>query len=158
MHRISYDGGPHRGELNKVLINALNREIEDLCTRFAFKRREIYEIVVAGNATMRDLFFQGDVQPIGQRPYKSPIELAFLAGERETTALAIAARKLRLRAHPKCLVHGLPLIASHVGGDAAASLLALNISPDDPEITMLVDMGTNTEIVLAGQGLSNIHI
>ena len=152
MHRISYDGGPHRGELNKVLINALNREIEDLCTRFAFKRREIYEMVVAGNATMRDLFFNCDVQPIGQRPYKSPIELAFLAGERETTALAIEARKLRLRAHPKCLVHGLPLIASHVGGDAAASLLALNISPDDPEITMLVDMGTNTEIVLAGQG------
>jgi len=44
------------------------------------------------------------------------------------------------------------LIASHVGGDAAASLLALDLSPDAEEVTMLVDMGTNTEIVLAGRG------
>ena len=152
MHRISYDGGPYRGELHKVIINALNREIEALCERFKFKRREIYEIVVAGNSTMRDLFFKGDVQPIGQRPYKSPVELAFLAGERDSTALVMEARKLGLRGHPKCLVHGLPLIASHVGGDAAASLLALNISPDDDEVVMLVDMGTNTEIALAGRG------
>ncbi|MDA1099717.1 MAG: ASKHA domain-containing protein [Proteobacteria bacterium] len=152
MHRISYDGGPHRGEMHKVIINALNREIEGLCGRFAFNRREIYEIVVAGNSTMRDLFFNGDVQPIGQRPYKSPVELAFMAGERDSTALVVEARKLRLRAHPKCLVHGLPLIASHVGGDAAASLLALDISPDDDDVVMLVDMGTNTEIALAGRG------
>jgi len=152
MHRITYDGGTYKGELHKVLINALNREIEGLCFEFDFKRREIYEIVVAGNATMRDLFFNSDVQPIGQRPYKSPIELAFLAGDRDTTALTVEARKLRLRAHPKCMVRGLPLIASHVGGDTAASLLALDMSPDDEEITMLVDMGTNTEIVLAGQG------
>ncbi len=152
MHRISYDGGPHQGELHKVIINALNREIEGLCQQFDFKRREIYEIVVAGNSTMRDLFFKGDVQPIGQRPYKSPVELAFLAGEREDTALVMEARKLGLRAHPKCLVQGLPLIASHVGGDAAASLLALDLSPDAEEVTMLVDMGTNTEIVLAGRG------
>ena len=152
MHRISYDGGPHGGELNKVIINALNREIQVLSESFGFQRREIYEIVVAGNSTMRDLFFKGDVQPIGQRPYKSPIELAYMAGERDSTALVAQARKLGLRAHPKCLVHGLPLIASHVGGDAAASLLALDISPDDDDVTMLVDMGTNTEIVLAGRG------
>jgi uncharacterized 2Fe-2S/4Fe-4S cluster protein (DUF4445 family) len=152
MHRISYDGGPHRGELHKVVVNALNREIEALCLRYKFTRREIYEIVVAGNSTMRDLFFKGDVQPIGQKPYKSPIELAFLDGKRDDTALMIEARKLGLRAHAKCRVHGLPLIASHVGGDAAASLLALDMDPDGEEVAMLVDMGTNTEIVLAGQG------
>ncbi|MBT3978418.1 MAG: DUF4445 domain-containing protein [Rhodospirillaceae bacterium] len=152
MHRISYDGGPHQGELHKVVINALNGEIEVLCQRYKFNRREIYEIVVAGNSTMRDLFFKGDVQPIGQRPYKSPIELAYIDGKRDSTALVAEARKLGLRAHPKCLVHGLPLIASHVGGDAAASLLALDISPDDADVVLLVDMGTNTEIVLAGQG------
>jgi uncharacterized 2Fe-2S/4Fe-4S cluster protein (DUF4445 family) len=123
-----------------------------LCQRYKFNRREIYEIVVAGNSTMRDLFFKGDVQPIGQRPYKSPIELAYIDGKRDSTALVAEARKLGLRAHPKCLVHGLPLIASHVGGDAAASLLALDISPDDADVVLLVDMGTNTEIVLAGQG------
>ena len=152
MNRISYDGGPHQGELQKSLVSALNREIELLAERFSFNRREIYEIVVAGNSTMRDMLFKGDVQPIGQRPYKSPFELAFQAGERETTALTSPARKLGLRAHPKCEVLGLPLVASHVGGDASASLLALDIDPDADGITMLVDMGTNTEIALAGQG------
>jgi uncharacterized 2Fe-2S/4Fe-4S cluster protein (DUF4445 family) len=78
--------------------------------------------------------------------------LAVLAGERDSTALSAPARQLGLRAHPKCLVHGLPLIASHVGGDAAASLLALDIDPDCMDVTMLVDMGTNTEIILAGRG------
>ncbi len=152
MHRISYDGGAYRGELQKAVVNALNNEIDVLCEEFGFKRREIYEIVVAGNSTMRDLLFKGDVQPIGQKPYKSPLELAMLAGERESTTISAEARKLGLRAHPKCQVHGLPLIASHIGGDAAASLLALDMDPDADEIVMLVDMGTNTEVVLAGQG------
>ena len=71
MHRISYDGGPFRGELHKAVMNAVNQEIREMCRRLNFTRQEIYEVVVAGNSTMRDLFFKLDVQSIGQRPYKS---------------------------------------------------------------------------------------
>ena len=45
----------------------------------AIDRREVYEVVVVGNATMRDLFFGLDVAPIGQRPYKSISELELIA-------------------------------------------------------------------------------
>ena len=57
MNRISYDGEFH-GELRRSLIAALNSEIMDMCDRHDFVRQEIYEIVVAGNTTMRDIFFK----------------------------------------------------------------------------------------------------
>ncbi len=152
MNRISYDGSEHRGELRKAVTNAISHEILDLASHYGFQRQEIYEIVVAGNSTMRDILFKLDVQSIGQRPYKSLVEHEYRAGERDTTALVQLARRLGLRANIKTRLYGLPLIASHVGADTAADLLALDMSADSDEIKMLVDVGTNTEVVIAGAG------
>ena len=150
MHRISYDGA-YEDELWNAIINAVNHEIMDWCERTGTARQEIYEIVVAGNSTMRDLFFRLDVQSIGQKPYKSMIENEYLAGERETTALTIGTRRLGLRANPKARVYGMPLIASHVGGDVTADLATVELAAQ-PGVSMLVDVGTNTEVVVAGNG------
>jgi uncharacterized 2Fe-2S/4Fe-4S cluster protein (DUF4445 family) len=150
MNRISYDA-LHPGELRKALVNALNHEIQALCQRFDFIRQEIYEIVVAGNSTMRDLFFRLDVQGIGQKPYKSLIEDEYLAGLRPTTALVEKTRRLGLRANPKARVYSLPLIASHVGADTTAALLAIDMASQN-ETVMLVDVGTNTEVVIGHAG------
>src|ERR1019366_1054884 len=98
----------------------LNFELRSLYLRNGLDRREIYEAVVVGNSTMRDLFFGLDVSPIGQRPYKSTTELELLEGRRETTALLELAHRLGVRMHPFGRVWGAPLIASHVGGDVAA--------------------------------------
>ena len=111
----------------------------------------IYEITVVGNSTMRELFFNLDVKSIGERPYKSPVEHEYLVGDRETTALVEDARKLRLWAHPRAKVYAAPLIASHVGGDMAAALVAVNIE-SQTESVMIVDIGTNTEVVVAHEG------
>jgi uncharacterized 2Fe-2S/4Fe-4S cluster protein (DUF4445 family) len=100
---------------------------------------------------MRDLFFGLDVQSIGQRPYKSQVEHDYLANRREDTTLTELAHRLGLLAHPKALVYGGPLIASHVGADAAADLLATGMHLS-AETSMLVDVGTNTEVVVAHQG------
>ena len=151
MHRISYDTGPFRGELHKAVINTLNQELREMCQRLEFSRHEIYEIVVAGNSTMRELFFNLDVQSIGQRPYKSQIETEFLAGVRQTTALTEDARRLRLWANPRAKVYGPPLIASHVGADVSADLLTIDIESRN-EVVMLVDIGTNTEVVVGHAG------
>lgn len=151
MHRISYDGGPFRGELHKAVMNAVNHEIRELCRRLNFTRQEIYEVTVAGNSTMRDLFFKLDVQGIGQRPYKSSVEHEFLAGKRSTTALYEEARRLGIQVNPKARVYGLPLVASHVGGDTAADLVAIDMASQD-EVVMLVDVGTNTEVVVGHAG------
>ena len=146
MHRISYDE-KYEGELWKSLIAALNSQIMDMCDRYDFVRQEIYEIVVAGNTTMRDIFFRQNVQTIGQKPYKSLIEHEYLDGLRSTTSLIEKSRRLGIRSNPKALVYSLPLIASHVGADVAADLVAIDMQSTD-EIVMLVDVGTNTEVVV----------
>ena len=146
MNRISYDGEFH-GELRRSLIAALNSEIMEMCDRHNFVRQEIYEVVVVGNTTMRDIFFKQDVQSIGQKPYKSLIEHEYRDGTRSTTALTEKTRRLGIRANPKAMVYSLPLIASHVGADVAADLVAVDIAAQN-ETIMLVDVGTNTEVVV----------
>jgi uncharacterized 2Fe-2S/4Fe-4S cluster protein (DUF4445 family) len=149
MNRITYDAGDADHELQRAVISALNAEITALAGRFGFRRREIYEIVVAGNSTMRDLFFGLDVQPIGQRPYKSTVELEYRAGRRAHTAIEARALDLGLLANRRTRAYGLPILASHVGGDVAADLLALGMLKPKPGARMLVDVGTNTEVVVA---------
>ena len=150
MHRISYDT-EFGGELRKAVVNALNHEILEMGERLGFVRQEIYEIVLVGNSTMRDIFFKLDVQSIGQKPYKSTIEHEYLEGKRKTTSLIKKTRRLGIRANPKAVVYGMPLIASHVGADVAADLVAIDIASQD-EVVMLVDVGTNTEVVVGHAG------
>ena len=151
MHRISYDSGPFRGEMHKAIVNGVNHELRVMCERLGITRHEIYELVVTGNSTMRDLFFGLDVQCIGQRPYRSSVERAWRAGERPHTALLGEAHTLGLWMHPCGLVYGPPLVASHVGADTAAALAAIDVESRN-EIFMLVDAGTNTEVVLGHAG------
>ena len=150
MHRISYDGGPFRGELQQAILSGINFEIRDMCRRLKVRARRIYEMVIVGNATMRDLFFGFDVQPIGEKPYKSVTELEMLAGQRATTALNVKAKELGLRIFPRANVYGGPLISSHVGADVAADLLAVGLDQED-DVVLLVDVGTNTEVVVGNR-------
>ena len=150
MHRISYDGGDFPGELQQVMLSAINFEIGELSRRHGFHRRRIYEVVVVGNSTMRDIFFGLDVQPIGERPYKSLTELEMLESKRRTTALNVKASDLGLRVFPEANVYGGPLIGSHVGADVAADMLAVAMDEEE-EVVMLVDVGTNTEVVLGNR-------
>ena len=150
MHRISYDEGPFHGELQQVMLSAVNFEIGDMARRLRLHRRQIYEVVVVGNSTMRDIFFGLDVQPIGQKPYRSVTELELEAGLRETTSLNARAKDLGIRVFPEANVYGGPLIGCHVGADIAAGLLA--VAMDEQEaVVMLVDVGTNTEVVVGNR-------
>ena len=150
MHRISYDGGDFPGELQQVMLSAINFEIGELSRLHGFHRRRIYEVVVVGNSTMRDILFGLDVQPIGERPYKSVTELEMLEGRRRTTAVNVKASDLGLRVFPDANVYGGPLIGSHVGADVAADMLAVSMDEEE-DVVMLVDVGTNTEVVLGNR-------
>ena len=150
MHRISYDGGPFPGEMQQVMLSAVNFEIGDMCRRLKLHRRLIYEVVVVGNATMRDIFFGIDVQSIGQKPYKSLIEEEVERGERETTVINVKALELGLRVFPDANVYGGPLVGSHVGADVAADLLAVGMDQEE-DVVVLVDVGTNTEVVVGNR-------
>jgi uncharacterized 2Fe-2S/4Fe-4S cluster protein (DUF4445 family) len=112
--------------------------------------RTIYEIVVAGNSTMRDIFFRLNVHSIGQSPYRSITELEMEAGRRSTTSLCESAQKLALPVHPRARAYGLPIISGHVGADAAACLLAIDLAHETRTVA-LMDIGTNTELILGNR-------
>jgi uncharacterized 2Fe-2S/4Fe-4S cluster protein (DUF4445 family) len=150
MHRISYDAGPSSGELRQVMLSAVNFEIGELARQLGFHRRLIYEVVVVGNSTMRDIFFGLNVQSIGEKPYRSTTETDLEMGLRETTALHGSAEGLGLRVFPGAQVYGGALIGSHVGADVVAGLLAVGMENAE-EVVMLVDVGTNTEVVVGNR-------
>ena len=145
MHRISYDGGEYHGELRQVMLSSINFEIGDMARTLRFHRRNIYEVVIVGNSTMRDILFGLDIQPIGEKPYRSVVETQMRDGARSTTALNSTAREVGLRVFPQASVYAGPLIGSHVGADVAADLLAVAIDEAE-DVVMLVDVGTNTEV------------
>ena len=150
MYRISYDGGPYHGELHRAILSAVNFEIGDMARRLGFHRRVVSEAAVVGNATMRDIFFGLDVQSIGKRPYKSVTQRQMERGQRPTTALNVDAKDLGLRVFPKAPVYGGPLIGCHVGADVAADLLAVGMDEEE-DVVMLMDVGTNTEVVVGNR-------
>jgi len=146
MARIRFDGEYPNKLLQRTLLGYLTRAIESLPVEV----NSIYEIVVAGNPTMRDLFFGLNVQSIGVIPYWSLTETAFREGRADTTSISMEAKRLRLPIHPEARIYGLPLIASHVGADAAACLLATGIAQQD-EICAILDIGTNTEALIGNR-------
>ena len=150
MHRISYDGGEYHGELRQVMLSSINFEIGDMARTLGFHRRHIYEVVIVGNSTMRDMMFGLDVQPIGEKPYRSVIETKMRDGLLSTTALNSTAREVGLRVFPQATVYAGPLIGSHVGADVAADMLAVGMDESE-DVVMLVDVGTNTEVVVGNR-------
>ena len=145
MTRISYEA-ERPGELRLALRRALNHELKRLCSELGLDRRQLVEMVVVGNPTMRDLVFGLDVAPIGRLPYRSVTETAWRSGEAPSTMITRRAHELGVLMHPQGRVVAAPLIACHVGADAAADLVAVDAIERGGSF-LLVDIGTNTEII-----------
>jgi uncharacterized 2Fe-2S/4Fe-4S cluster protein (DUF4445 family) len=146
MARIHYDT-EHRGHLlMRVVAGYLSRAIEE----FPVDPTSIYEMVVVGNSTMRDLFFRQNVYSIGQSPYRSITELEMDAGSRTTTSISASGRRCLLPIHPRARVYGAPIISGHVGADAAACMLAVDLAHED-RLVAIMDVGTNTELIVGNR-------
>ena len=158
MNRISYDGDPNNaGELQNAVVAAINREVRNLTGAIGCTPGDVYELVVVGNTTMRDLFFGLDVQPIGQRPYRSVTE--GVRRERGTsTSLNFRARDLGLRINRQARAYGPPILSGHLGSDVVCALASVQMMGFDPAVgpesgtSMFIDVGTNTEIVIRHKG------
>ena len=147
MTRISYDDEVP-GELRQALRRALNHELKRLCADLGLDRRRLVDAYVVGNSTMRDMFFGLDVKPIGHIPYRSVTEVAVREGTATGTTIVRRAHEIGLLMNPQARVTGGPLIASHVGADAAADLVAVNAVARGGSF-LLVDIGTNSEIIVS---------
>jgi uncharacterized 2Fe-2S/4Fe-4S cluster protein (DUF4445 family) len=139
MSRVSYammhpEGA---GEMTVAVRKALDGLIASLAMRAGIKRAEILELAIVGNPIMHHLLLGIDPTPLGGAPFA-------LATDR---AVKTTAAELGLRAHPGARVYVLPCIAGHVGADTAGVILAEQ--PHQAErMTLVVDVGTNAEIVL----------
>ena len=146
MSRIRYDT-EHPGKLlRRTVAGYVTHAIEE----FPVDPATIYEMVVVGNSTMRDLFFRQNVYSIGQTPYRSITEIEMADGKRSSTSLIETGRRCLLPIHPKARVYGLPIISGHVGADAAACMLAVDIAHED-RLVAIMDIGTNTELIVGNR-------
>jgi uncharacterized 2Fe-2S/4Fe-4S cluster protein (DUF4445 family) len=136
--RITYDG-ENPGVLHKELISRINEKIK----KMPCNEDEIYEMVVVGNSTMRDMFFGLDVQSIGIKPFKSMTEL-----KGGPTFLNKKAQNLSLGINKNANVYGAPLIGSHVGADATGVCLSTGLFDESNLTAIAIDIGTNGEVVL----------
>jgi uncharacterized 2Fe-2S/4Fe-4S cluster protein (DUF4445 family) len=146
MARIQYDTD-HPGKLlRRTLAGYLTHAIEE----FPVDPLTIGEMVVVGNSTMRDLFFRLNVHSIGQSPYRSITEIEMAEGKRSSTSLLETGRRCLLPIHPQARVYGAPIISGHVGADAAACMMAVNLARED-RLVAIMDIGTNTELIVGNR-------
>ncbi len=128
-------------ELQSSIINAVNRIIEELATKAGIQAPRICEGVFAGNTTMQQLLCGITPLALGEIPFAPVFREAF-----ETTAASLG-----LDINPAARVHLLPQLGGFVGGDTVAGILASRLN-EYKEPALLIDVGTNGEIVLANRG------
>src|SRR5580658_11030312 len=146
MSRIAYDTD-HPGRL---LMRTLAGYISHAIEKFPVDPKSIYEMVVAGNSTMRDLFFWQNVHSIGQNPYRSIAEIEMAEGKRATTSLTQTGQHSLLPIHPRARVYGAPIVSGHVGADAAVGMLAVDMAHQE-RLIAIMDIGTNTELIVGNK-------
>jgi len=142
MSRVSYvmmnPGGDV--EMTRVVREALQGLAEDVAREAGIDVQEILEIVLVGNPIMHHLLLGIDPIELGGAPFA-------LATDQ---AVNLPAKQLDLNLHPAARAYVLPCIAGHVGADTAGVLLSEGPWLRD-EITLVVDVGTNAEIVLGNR-------
>jgi uncharacterized 2Fe-2S/4Fe-4S cluster protein (DUF4445 family) len=142
MSRVSYiQMNPAKlPDLTKAVRDAINALIGKLVADVGAERSDVLDATFVGNPVMHHLFLGIDPVELGGAPF------ALAASD----AMVLNARDLDLELNPGARVYMLPCIAGHVGADAAAA--TLSESPySHEEITLLVDVGTNAEIVLGNK-------
>ncbi len=142
MSRVSYAMLHEGGAVQMTLVvrEALASLIRGLASRAEVPVEDILEIAIVGNPIMHHLLLGIDPIPLGSAPFALATD-----GPVRTTA-----RALDLPANAGARVYVLPCIAGHVGADAAGAILAETPYLAD-EVTLLVDVGTNAEIVLGNR-------
>lgn len=127
--------------LQEAIIETVSDIISELCTVASVPSDCIYEVVVAGNATMQQIFCGYDPSALGELPFVQ----VFDRGQ------TIRAARLGIRANDGADVYVMPQIGGFVGGDTVAGMVAARIDKWHAPVLM-VDIGTNGEIVLAHDG------
>ena len=124
-------------KMHRVLIDGINRIINKLIERWRINPNHIYEVTVVGNTAMHHFFLGLTPKYLGLSPYVPVIN----------EPLNLKASFLSIKMNTAGNIHVLPVIAGFVGSDAVADIISTGIHQSN-DISMLVDIGTNTEVIL----------
>jgi uncharacterized 2Fe-2S/4Fe-4S cluster protein (DUF4445 family) len=146
MSRVSYVmmNANGRENLTAAVRTAVNELIDQLIEKAAAKkpgadiRAALLEAVFVANPVMHHLFLGLDPTPLGQAPFNPAV----------SDAIRLGASEIGVRLGEGGRIYLLPIIAGHVGADAAAVLLAEKLDKASGRV-LAVDVGTNAEIMLA---------
>ena len=142
MSRVSYvmmnEDGASR--LTGVVRQALDELVGELVAEAGVERGDVLELTLVGNPIMHHLVLGLDPRELGTAPF------ALVT----TSALTTPAVELGLEVHRGARVYTLPCIAGHVGADAAGAVLSEGPHRGD-SLQLLVDVGTNAELVLGNR-------
>jgi len=128
-------------DIQGVLTHELAVMIESLCREAAVERQQIYEVTFAGNTTMQQMLCGIDSRFLGEVPFVPA----------HARGLIMAARRLGIPIAQCGMAYVFPIVGGFVGGDTIAGMLATKILERESP-TLMVDIGTNGEIVLAHDG------
>jgi uncharacterized 2Fe-2S/4Fe-4S cluster protein (DUF4445 family) len=129
------------GTLAQAVRGCLNGLVAELTGEAGFQPADVLEVTLVGNPVMHHLALGIDPTELGGAPFA-------LATDR---ALRLrAAGDLDLGVHPGARAYVLPCVAGHVGADTAGVLLA-EAPQEREDVSLLVDVGTNAEIVLGNR-------
>lgn len=135
--RISYND-PHK--LHETIKKGLNKLLTNLIQKSKIKRKDIYELVAVGNTCMHHLFLDLEVKQLGSAPF-TPVIRKQLITDNNNFGIGI---------NENGKIYTMPVISGFIGSDTLAVILASEIYKGD-ELCMIVDVGTNTEIVLGNK-------
>jgi len=142
MSRVSYvmmnPGG--REAMTIAVRESLNELIGQVCSEAKVEANDILDLTFVGNPIMHHLFLGIDPTQLGVAPFALAV----------SSRVQLPASQLDLKVNPGARVYILPCIAGHVGADAAAATLAEGPHRQD-DLMLLVDVGTNAEIVLGNK-------
>jgi uncharacterized 2Fe-2S/4Fe-4S cluster protein (DUF4445 family) len=125
------------GRLQALAGETLQQLAVEVCEEGGVDPTEVYEVALAGNATMTELALGIDPEPVGVAP--------FIMASRSYPDLPAA--ELGLTLHPRARASVFPALGAYVGGDVVAGLLATGMTRDR-RLRLFVDVGTNCEVAL----------
>ena len=142
MSRVSYimmnPGG--EAELTRAVRGAINELIAEAAAQAGIGAGDVLEMTLVGNPIMHHLVLGLSPVELGTAPFA-------LASD---AAISLPAASLGIGIHAGARVYALPCIAGHVGADAAGVLLA-EAPWERDEVSLIVDVGTNAELILGNR-------
>ncbi|MBC7879626.1 MAG: DUF4445 domain-containing protein [Anaerolineales bacterium] len=137
-YTIEYPDGLEK--LHKAIISTLNKLLKQAADTANIKTHEILEMVLVGNSTMHHILLNLHPKDLGLAPFVPAIH----------KSMDIKARELGIHINASGNIHVLPTIASFVGADTSAMIVAEEPHKQD-ENWLLIDVGTNAELILGNR-------